>query len=496
MQQRLTSALALASVALLTALAVACGGGGDGDDAGAEPFDGVVVESSDGLASLAIPTGALPEGVSTSEITIESIVVDDAQSSEGVVTIAAYELLPDGLELSAPATLRIPVDDTPSGAYAVWHLTEETEELLETRLAASGDALELDIEHFSHVVAQDLGAALKGFIEADIELGGGARHAVGQPFAITGFTKRRTREQRIEFQTPGGGSIEARLRSEPRLELMKIEVKAPLSPNTQQATGSPPPDPFSAQFVCQATGGAGIVFTPLFRVRMDYVRLTPEGTLRERDGASGSVLLVARSFVNCLGSVPETTLTPFATSALPPAATEPPRIATEPPRVATPELPPAGYVNCQESPTQEANFCSPTVQVSGTRQLFGPERLELLTLTVIFSAAPPQAPEHFVGFNVIITPEAPGTTAIERLLRAFAGGAYECSQGQGGIDLPIGAGEVCGQINGNTMTMIFDLSAYQGSEVTIEIFTIETGAPDGLRRGDASRTKDVLVPCC
>ena len=284
--------------------------------------------------------------------------------------------------------------------------------------------------------------------------------------------------------------MEAQLRGDPALNSIAIFGGEPLTPDERRGSGVPLPDPFEAEFECAAVGGAELQLAARFGVLMDYVRVTPNGTLRERDGASGQVLLRALALARCTAEAPVASVTAVATSTLPPAAT-----ATEPPRLATP-TPPEGYGPCQNSPTQEADFCSPTVQITGTRQVFGPERLELLTLRVQLAAAPPAKPDHFVGFNVIITPEAPGTNPIERLLSAFSGEEYRCTQGQEGLDLPLRPGEVCGELAGGTLTMIFDLSTYQGSSVAIDIFSIETGAPDGLRRGDALRTPGVKVPCC
>lgn len=66
------------------------------------PTDTVI--SDDGAARLEIPAGALPEGVSLSDVTVTAIDRGDVEPDDAIV---GYELKPDGLQLSAPATFTI-----------------------------------------------------------------------------------------------------------------------------------------------------------------------------------------------------------------------------------------------------------------------------------------------------------------------------------------------------------------------------------------------------
>lgn len=116
-----------------------------------------VVKSDDGLASLSIPEGALPEGTDPSTVGLTKTVV----TIEGMNVAAAYDLKPDGLVLLKPAALVIqsPVEEIRGGLTA-FHLsgTEKSPKIEPVRITAgkptSEGIIELSVEvtHFSQMV--------------------------------------------------------------------------------------------------------------------------------------------------------------------------------------------------------------------------------------------------------------------------------------------------------------------------------------------------------
>lgn len=291
-------------------LAAACGGGGDAGDGDAPGEVGnptATVKSADGAALLLIPDGALPDGVSASDISIVPIGFGDAAGADEAQTVAAYELLPDGLELSSPATLRLELGAAVSGTFVVWHLTEDSAELLPVTLAASGDALEVEVEHFSDLLAADLTDVLKAFIEAKVEVAGGRLHQIKRPFLVTGSTSSRTDERRVDFGTRRG-SFSAKIR-EMRLVEAMVTGSEHLAPRvTRVGAPAAPPNPFEAELTCLEVGAEMVWFTARFELKADYDRLSPAGNFSQREGAVGSVSTTAFEFVTCqAGAVPEPT---------------------------------------------------------------------------------------------------------------------------------------------------------------------------------------------
>lgn len=177
----------------LVLVASACGGSSSGGDAAAtdvsaEPTAGVPTSgsgqvpsavatsdeerpftvsltggsASDGDVSISVPTSALPEGVSPSDLKIEDISPDAlAVSIEDPNAASAYSLLPDGLEFGSPVTvtIRFP-SDRPSDQFTIMHLSGEAAESrveviteLVTELdQTTGDlTATFDLSHFSRL---------------------------------------------------------------------------------------------------------------------------------------------------------------------------------------------------------------------------------------------------------------------------------------------------------------------------------------------------------
>jgi hypothetical protein len=135
---------------------------GCGDDV--EPNKAFVVESIDGIARLSIPAGALPRGTAASAVTLTRL---EAATLEPLVprftAVAAYELGPDGLVLSEPATLSVRVNAAESEPYLVVHVSRsdsgaavlETPEPTWIRLSAAEPTytheVRIPVAHFSRV---------------------------------------------------------------------------------------------------------------------------------------------------------------------------------------------------------------------------------------------------------------------------------------------------------------------------------------------------------
>lgn len=128
--------------------------------------------ASDGDVTLSIPEDALPDGVSPSDLKIESITPDDlAVSIEDAEVVAAFRLLPDGLVLSEPATvtLQMPAASA-AGGLVLLHLTSEGLSPLGDVAITIDDAgevatLQTTITHFS-----DLAALKTGFFTIEVSV--------------------------------------------------------------------------------------------------------------------------------------------------------------------------------------------------------------------------------------------------------------------------------------------------------------------------------------
>ena len=150
--------LALALAVLAAALALACSD--DDDDAAAEPTasaasstatatatptaaapsgpnDELVFRFEQWDATLTIPAGALPEGVSAEDVSASPIELLDPEP-DTLPVLAAFELLPDGIELSEPATLEFTVPLGPDRAL-VAALLDGDRSLLPLGVADEGD---------------------------------------------------------------------------------------------------------------------------------------------------------------------------------------------------------------------------------------------------------------------------------------------------------------------------------------------------------------------
>lgn len=174
----------------------------EGMDAGADRDagpSGATIVSDDGLATLYVPDGALPEGVTREMISVTALdpadlEFDDGRDPPGRI-FAAYRLEPEGTVFALPVTLSVQTSlDPTTGAISVWHLSSESFESPEpsATLDASGTRIEIvsvDLEHFSSSIFVQSDAFLRSTrlqpMPDTLDLGA---ISVGQMFAVLAET--------------------------------------------------------------------------------------------------------------------------------------------------------------------------------------------------------------------------------------------------------------------------------------------------------------------
>ncbi|MCZ6662842.1 MAG: hypothetical protein O6951_07935 [Actinobacteria bacterium] len=139
----------------LVVLVSACGGGAS---------DGVV-ESGDGRATLSLQPGSLPEGVSPDDVQLEVLVDEGAEPGAPVV---AVQLLPDGLVLTAPATLTVVLPEALEGGFMAIHMSGDSIEFLNGDIIQQEDGAALFRTSVGHFSVVSIHAA--GFFEVSLEV--------------------------------------------------------------------------------------------------------------------------------------------------------------------------------------------------------------------------------------------------------------------------------------------------------------------------------------
>jgi len=112
-----------------------------------------VVAADDGSATLTIPAGALPDGVTLDDITITR---DDSGASASHGEVARWVLEPAGLQLSKPVTLELLGNIAPGKLISVLHHGETTLEAPSPDFDANEDgsipSLRVSVDHFSTIL--------------------------------------------------------------------------------------------------------------------------------------------------------------------------------------------------------------------------------------------------------------------------------------------------------------------------------------------------------
>ena len=122
----------------------------------APPNKQIVLKASGGKFTVTIPAGALPAGTDPGTLKVTPITVADTLSDGQI--IAAYSLEPDGLRLSAPATLEVTLDPASVHELVGHHSGIGGDEILPLQVTGQTDTaltLTAPISHFSIAAFED-----------------------------------------------------------------------------------------------------------------------------------------------------------------------------------------------------------------------------------------------------------------------------------------------------------------------------------------------------
>jgi len=137
--------------------ASACGGGDSSSDDIPIESD-VLVESDNGLATLLLPAGSLPEGVLSDDVQLEVLVDETGEPGAPVV---AVQLLPDGLVLAEAATLTVALPEALEEGFMAIHMAGDSIEFLGGDIQQDDEGVfsfQTSIGHFSLVGFYDVRA--------------------------------------------------------------------------------------------------------------------------------------------------------------------------------------------------------------------------------------------------------------------------------------------------------------------------------------------------
>ncbi len=118
-------------LALLALLAAACGSEGEASGS---------VSSADGAVTIDIPEGALPDGVSRSDLSVTAEFVGAPGDSAEPWAVLEVDLSPDGTEFSVPVGVRVEIpSELLGGGLVLWHVTGDEVEALDLTFEDSSD---------------------------------------------------------------------------------------------------------------------------------------------------------------------------------------------------------------------------------------------------------------------------------------------------------------------------------------------------------------------
>jgi len=145
------------------------------------------VQSSDGLATLVLSADALPSGVDPDEIAIVPIdPPEDIVMTGGTLMDRAYQLLPDGLQLEAPATVTLSMtwDEVSEGVGVLHAYGDRMEMITDVRVDVHEDetaTVSFQVDHFSICISSRVDAGINADI---VSPPWGSYAIVGEPFDV------------------------------------------------------------------------------------------------------------------------------------------------------------------------------------------------------------------------------------------------------------------------------------------------------------------------
>ncbi|MBI5527128.1 MAG: beta-propeller fold lactonase family protein [Deltaproteobacteria bacterium] len=279
-------------------------GGGPADtggpaDSGGGAGDGgtnkeVRIVSDDGKATLTIPEGALPAGVTADQISIKALTADDFGPITGATFLFGYELLPDGLVFNSPVTLSHAmaleggwVFCSLIGSEAAEPLDVTVEQNQETGILEKAS---MSLTHFS--VTAGLGVASDDTIALVGDNPG--KVPVGASFGITlKITPDFTGELTLTMKD--GGIIHATWDTDTWENEGMFDAKGPITPAgfVKNPTGIVSHDGEAFTFInqtfrCDGEGGFTTQYGASVRRRGDFT-YTPKGAIEPEPMGAGAI---------------------------------------------------------------------------------------------------------------------------------------------------------------------------------------------------------------
>jgi hypothetical protein len=116
-----------------------------------DPAGAIVVSSSDGVVTMRVPQGALPEGVAADDLAVEPVPVADETAETERLPFMQYRFAPEGVRLSAPATVEVLLTaELLADGLMAFHVDEDGIEPLLVDLAAEDvPVATFEVDHFS-----------------------------------------------------------------------------------------------------------------------------------------------------------------------------------------------------------------------------------------------------------------------------------------------------------------------------------------------------------
>ncbi len=483
---------------MLAAVVAGCGGGDDEDGVLAT----LSATSGDVEIVVEVPEGALPSGVSVSDISVVGLDRDEASAGYGGVDpIGAYRFEPAGVEFEVPLRLTVEFADGSSGVVARLVSSDGTAEFLQpvalaVRPSNGRMTVTYEIGHFSDVhfvIPKEHESGAIVFLPPEPK----QSYFIGESFTV---------RVRVHPGFEDWATVD-RVNGETTRRDYRTLFDEPWTANLtwlSRSGGGSPLDPVSAMIsVGEASVGTaafdGQTFTCVsagdFLVRAVAVVIIASELTTSVSGGPATVRQIRVQTAGatsrrirgpCIGpdSTVDPTPDPTETVATPDPTVEPtPTPTPTPPPIAATLAP--GFDPCHINPNEEAIGCLPHYDVTSasSRVRITPDRRLMYEGTREFGGPIPTNPEYPIEYWLVL--EGNGQR-MEFLLEGGPGQPLTCTRTVNGAPSALGPGEACGElIAPNTLRFAGDITAFApgGGGLVRTFSTLEIGA-DGIERGD------------
>lgn len=501
---------------LLAAVVAACGGGADETGVLAT----LTATSGDAEVTVEVPEGALPSGVSVSDLSVAPLDGDEPLAAyEHAESLGAYRFEPSGLVFDTPLRLTVELAASPSEVLARLVSSDGMVELLHPvgiAVSTTGETVRAtyEIEHFSDLEF----LRLEGGADAAIVVlppPPESSYFVGESFVMRVRVHAGAANWGVVSQRDGRTITEVRrtLLDEPWSADIKWTTNAPASDNFVDALvssfgrddaprrGDTPLEPqqsttsvtsantgsaaFSEQtFTCRRAGDFEL-YASTFVITNGELTVTVDGgapsvsTFPQKLGMAWT----GRLFGTCVGAdaTVDPTPDPTETVATPDPTEDPTATATPtPPPIAATLAP--GFDPCHINPNEDAIGCLPHYDVtSASSSVPTRDRRLIYQGSWEFGAPIPTNPERPIEYWLVL--EGNGQR-MEFLLEGGPGQPLTCTRTFNGAPSALGPGEACGElIAPNTLRFAGDITALAPGGLVRTFSTLEIG-DDGIARGD------------